>query len=659
MILEMRQLGLDYLYSKLNGSGDAEEWYRDLRGNNIEALFPYLVEPAKDSMASNYYVIFLDGNNNEIAVLEQRVFKEGDSEKLPFVQSTGSQSPALGPVIKRSFSKEKGGGPTVKILDTTLKAFAEIGREGQLWSDYFSYIHELLSSKSLWFDGKTFDDCRSALHKAIEVISETKTAYLSILDREGRLPGERKDYRAYLQYILATEKYSTQKITPEEDKEDSLTGERTRVYPNSLAGSGLNLTNVDRAGVFSNLLEENAWKKFSLSAPNADLLFVFKFHMLNDFIGRIAGEQALVLPQLVFEQHKRQKFVSEFKKYVENVNSQGVDIGEKRLLRHFKDHPDAIVSITIVWADFGQKLENVSGIISDILPSRLTTIAKNIDELKDIQSPIFPVYNIENVEPDLALNSLASLLKRPGGKKNQKANNSTRLFEFKRDTAARIYHGREIAMNRFWDEFLDVAREYLLDAAQTGNFYGLINEGIGKKGTFLTFAGWMKHLAKYIYFFTQLEVYKTMTNWTYTPRHEKLKTFFANTDRTAGLNSQEKVYAFLLGVLFGKVMEVQGARGVNVGANALTWLRRLNITGEDLPSLYNKIREKLLTYETDSRPEVSVIIEEVGHLGIQIGVPRLNKTDACYYLLLGQSLMKTLIPPKDKNKKQEGGEDNE
>src|SRR6202022_3854328 len=111
------------------------------------------------------------------------------------------------------------------------------------------------------------------------------------------------------------------------------------------------------------------------------------------------------------------KFVCEFKKYVENLNSEGVDSRERRLLRHYKDYHDAIASITIIWADFGQKLENVSGIVSDVLPSRLSTIAKKIDELKDIQSPVFPVYTIEDVEPDLALNSLALLFKRPGGKK--------------------------------------------------------------------------------------------------------------------------------------------------------------------------------------------------------------------------------------------------
>jgi CRISPR-associated protein Csh1 len=204
-----------------------------------------------------------------------------------------------------------------------------------------------------------------------------------------------------------------------------------------------------------------------------------------------------------------------------------------------------------------------------------------------------------------------------------------------------------LATERLWEELLVVAREYLMEAAESGNAYGLLNEGVGKKGTYLTLAGWVKHLARTLYFFRQLEVYPQMNSQRYEPKRDELRAFFQNAEATAGLDSPEKVYAFLLGVLFGKVMEVQGARGVNVGANALTWLKRMNLTGDDLPGLYIKVREKLLAYDTEKSARVRAVIEELGHLGAQIGKPRLSKTDAGYYVLLGQSLTKTLIPAKE------------
>ncbi len=646
----MRQLALDFLYYELQGSGDTETWYRELRKNKMELLFPYLIEAALGSMASNYYVIYPDKFDDNVAILEQRVFREEDSNKLPFVQSTGSQSPALGPVIKRSYSKAKGAGPSSKILNSTLKAFDSIGEQVLDWSSYFSYAHKLLSRSILKFDGNTYQD-KLVLHNAIELIDESKTTYLSILDNEGKLPGERQDYRNYLQEILAKEKYSTKAFLPIDGQYDSLTGEQTKVYANGLKGAGLNLTNVDRLGVFANIDSSNAWKKYALSAANADLLYTFSFHMRKDFIGYVAGERALILPQLTFFQNKRQRFIREFKEYISKLGSSGTDMREKRLLRYYKDFPDSIANITIIWAEFGQSLGNVTGIVGDVLPSRLSAIGQEIEGLKELDSPVFPSNTVDYVEPDLALNSLASLFKRPGGKKNQKANESARLFEFKRDTLARVYHGRKIADNRFWEEALETAKAYLIEITENGNSYGLIKEGMGKKGAFLTLAGWTKYLAKYIYFLRRLEVYEKMNDWTYTPQQDILKPFFANAEDTAGLDNKHKVYAFLLGVLFGKVMEVQAARGVNVGANALTWLKRLNITGADLPNLYNKVREKLLAYETESRREVAAIVEEIGVLGIQIAEPKLNKTDAGYYLLLGQSLTKTLIPPKTKSKK--------
>ena len=122
---------------------------------------------------------------------------------------------------------------------------------------------------------------------------------------------------------------------------------------------------------------------------------------------------------------------------------------------------------------------------------------------------------------------------------------------------------------------------------------------------------------------------------------KELKPYFG---AESGIDSQQKAFAFLLGVLYGKVLRVQGARGVNVGANALTWLKRLTLTGRDLPQLYVKIREKLLAYEAEKSQEVRDLIEEVGKLGVQIGDKfDLDDTTTCYYLLLGQSLSNRIL----------------
>jgi CRISPR-associated protein Csh1 len=131
------------------------------------------------------------------------------------------------------------------------------------------------------------------------------------------------------------------------------------------------------------------------------------------------------------------------------------------------------------------------------------------------------------------------------------------------------------------------------------------------------------------------------------PSLPALKPYF---EPGSGLSSPEKAFTFLLGVLYGKVLQVQSARGVNVSSNALTWLKRLNLDGRDLPGLYNKVREKLLTYETEANADVRAIIQDLGRLGgKKLGdAITLDNTATCYFLLLGQSVMVDVLPPKPK-----------
>jgi len=81
-----------------------------------------------------------------------------------------------------------------------------------------------------------------------------------------------------------------------------------------------------------------------------------------------------------------------------------------------------------------------------------------------------------------------------------------------------------------------------------------------------------------------------------------------------------------------------------VGANALTWLKRLTLKGRDLPGLYIKVREKLLAYETEKSAEVRELIAELGNLGCKLGDKiELDEIPTNYYLLLGQSLTTTIL----------------
>jgi len=215
----MSRIALDHLREELpDNTGDKSDpwaWYLRLREEQPELLFRYLIEAPRDSLSPNYYVLRAD-TDEEVAVLEQQEFVRGrDDLRLPFVQSTGSQSGALGPVIKRTYTTGKGPGPSPKINETTMKGFRKIAEADEPWSDYFEHVSSVISRPKLRFRETLIeDDGTGALGLAVHKINERQTCLLSVLDPEGRLPGEVEEYLAYLQNVLATEKYSTGKLGP-------------------------------------------------------------------------------------------------------------------------------------------------------------------------------------------------------------------------------------------------------------------------------------------------------------------------------------------------------------------------------------------------------------------------------------------------------------
>ena len=135
-----------------------------------------------------------------------------------------------------------------------------------------------------------------------------------------------------------------------------------------------------------------------------------------------------------------------------------------------------------------------------------------------------------------------------------------------------------------------------------------------------------------------------MNNNPYQPKADSLKPYFTN---ESGIDTYEKAFAFILGILYGRLLTLQGAKRINVGANALTWLKRLTLKGNDLPELYVKTREKLLAYEAESNENVRDVIKELGHLGILLGnTIILDNIPTNYFLLLGQSVSSEVIPSK-------------
>jgi CRISPR-associated protein Csh1 len=103
-------------------------------------------------------------------------------------------------------------------------------------------------------------------------------------------------------------------------------------------------------------------------------------------------------------------------------------------------------------------------------------------------------------------------------------------------------------------EILITARWYLDDIAESGNFWGLLNEGYSEKGAsktrYWTLAGWLRHLARILYYLDLSGVLPMeTTDDPFEPSLPALKPYF---EPGSGLSSPEKAFTFLLGVLYGR-----------------------------------------------------------------------------------------------------------
>ena len=653
MLEAMRQLALDSLWMELDGgkSADPEVWYRQLRINDLGRLFPKLVEDVEQEGGKDkqrFYSLSVEPQQSEVAVLKASEFKPGDAAKLPFNQPSGSQSAALGPIIKRSAPpKNKEAGPSPKIQQTTLEVFEKIASSGCTWSSYFGAARKCFLLPKIRLNDEVKDAPGGALATAIRLIDEKRTVLLAFQDESGRLPGEVPEYAEYLQGVLAATKYATARIPAREDQRCSLCGENpVKVYPNALRGAGINLANLDREGAFPGLDSSEAWKGFALCVGCADLLYVYWNHVAKDYLTTIAGSNALVIPSLDSQPAVRKKFSKRLREWVEGLR-QGKDtvtVREAQLLDILGEEA-AVTTLTILWAEFRQRIDDIRGVVTSILPSRLRQLTDFNSRILKEASPVFPEWPLEDFVYNLPLTILKPLLRRPGGKAAQASNESRRLFDLRRDLAEAIYHASPLP-DRFFEEAHEAARWHFAAVCDSGNAWWLLNEGRTKEGkSFLTAAGWVRQLARFLHYLRLIGVMRMPDpEELYRPTCEALRPYFTP---ESAIRGRERAFAFILGVLYGKLLQVQAARGVNVGANALTWLKRLTLSGRELPELYVKVREKLLAYETEGNPAVRQIITELGELGARLGTNiALDETETCYFLLLGQSLAIKIMPSK-------------
>lgn len=430
----------------------------------------------------------------------------------------------------------------------------------------------------------------------------------------------------------------------------SLCNKERELFPNVLSrdGVGINIANVDKPGFFPGVETENAGKGFPICAPCAEALYVAKFHVFKELIQTISGHQALIIPHLVESEDTKEglEIIASALKLLKSDVS-GARETERIILKQLSENK-SIATVTFIFGEVaGQSVQNIRKVIPCVLPSRLSQISKTIADINEINNNYTDEHPWKSKYPPLngTLKILKNVLGNPKYSDRKSTGGRKPFTSFSIDTLdliSAVFLKRKYPLNDLLSEFSSKLSYDFLGA--------LSNED--KNMPIYSIQNNVRNMVYLLSFLEKLEVIKMNPgdNFVskYLEEHKGLKPlndFFSTESK--GLDTKEKQYAFLVGLLFGKLVSVQQARGVS--ANALKWLKGLQLSPQDLMDIFVKTRSKLDDYSTPKNAwsnEMKGVSEAIAALGANISNWDISRKEIPYYLCLGQSLSGYYLPSK-------------
>ncbi|MFA5196510.1 MAG: TM1802 family CRISPR-associated protein [Bacteroidales bacterium] len=441
----------------------------------------------------------------------------------------------------------------------------------------------------------------------------------------------------------------------------SLCNVETVLYPNVLSGVGLNIGNVDKPGFFPGIDSKNSTKAFPICEPCAEALYAAKFHVFPLLIQNISGHQTLIIPSIIETDDKSEGMeIITFALRMVKKSVSGAEPTEKNLLIDLVDNK-SIANLTFIMGEVGgQSVQNIHKVIPSVLPSRLSEISRAIDNVNKIHSkyPDGHPWKSNKYKPlDGKLSIVRWVLGNPKyaeqkGGKGRKAFVASSVDTL--DLLTAIFLKKPYSHRSLLTEFSAKLSYDFLGALSDENHYTPINVIQNNIAN-------MMHLQLFLH---EIEVIRINPGQNYVGKyleqHEGLKPlneFLSSEAR--GLDTREKQYAFLAGLLFGKLVRIQLARGVST--NALKWLKGLQISPDEVKEIFQKTRSKLDDYSTPKSAwsdEMRGVAEAVAALGASITNWEISRKEIPYYLCLGQSLSDYYLPSKSTGnaQKDKGGD---
>ncbi|RQW80862.1 MAG: hypothetical protein EHM14_03165 [Methanothrix sp.] len=435
------------------------------------------------------------------------------------------------------------------------------------------------------------------------------------------------------------------------DVKCSLCDSVEELFPNVLSGVGLNFANVDKQVFFPGVTVDNSSKAFPLCTSCAEALYAAKFHVFHntsDLRQNISGHQSLIIPHIVSSNDKEDGLTiirEAFKLYKKNLD--GVERSEKTILKDLSQNKSISTVTFMIGEVSGQSIKNIRKIIPDVLPSRLSKISKAIDETNDINKSYSNEHPWKILDQQPLEGNLRIIRDVLGMPKYMKPSTGKRA-PFKAmhvdslDILSAIFLEGEYPLNDLISEFsAKLSYDFLGARSDDAKVYSIRTNMLRMIYfiLFLSYAG-----------VVELDTGKNFVS-KYLEKHEGLKLLneFLNKD-ARGLNTKEKEFTFLLGLLLGKLISIQMAK--QVSSSALKWLKGMQLNQQDLMEIFVKTRSKLDHYSIPKSAwsdEMRGVAEAIGALGSDIEKWDLSRNEIAFYLCLGQSLSGYYLPSKKKD----------
>lgn len=618
------------------------------RGNYAKLQF----ETIKDEYIG---VFSIEGEN----IIFKTVQKIDDTSKYIFRKPPGSRAAYISPTWKGSD----------KNLKTAIEYFKEYCEKRSSEEIYrvFSKILSIFDNKAIKVinkDQSSSDKNFWSIYQEKKKSNENKkglNVFTIMID--GKYPGEIKELVDYSLAQIADGFYTTSETFSESGK-CSVCHYENDLFPNVLSGVGINIANVNKPGFFPGVLARNAIKSFPICAPCAEALYVAKSHVFPNLIQSISGHQALIIPHLIQSDNKEEglEIMSDSLKLLrKEVGS--AHATEAGIIEDLADNK-GIETVSFLFGDVkGQTVGGKKGIrkfLPDVLPSRLSEIAKAMHYVNGIHSEYpenhpWKLKGKNKIPLDGTLQiiknvlGMAKYVKPPQGKRNPfKASYIDSL-----DLLEAIFLKKEFPLKLLLPEF---------SGKLSYDFLGSFSDE--KQKPVYTIQDNITQMVYLLTFLDKLEVIKVAANMNFVSKYLEghkglipLNQFLR--EEAKGLDTSEKLYAFLVGLLFGKLIAFQIRKGVS--NNALRWLKGLEIGHHDLMEIFKKTCVKLDDYSFQ-RPawseEMSGVRTAIGALGSTITSWGIGRKEVPYYFCLGQSLSGYYLPSKEnegKPKSTEGG----